>query len=460
MQPISDEDLAIIQRSGLFDPDWYRVTYPDVAASGLTSEHHYLRYGFRLGRNPGPTFSSRYYRHAFASIIKDQEPISALARRQQQAGSVPLPDKGRVLLAAHQSFLSGEHDLALNLAGRHLEAEHRHTLHILQANAATLSANRAGWAEAVSSYLRHFGMDPISAPDNALSLFEALEPVSTPDPVHDGPRISVIMPVRNAALSLEKAVRSILAQSWQNLELIAVDDNSEDDSWRILQALTEEDPRLKLHHLPVNAGPYVARNIALGVVTGDWITCHDADDWAHPQRLAKHMAAVQAEHTSPCVSLTYMARMRLNGFFDTIVNANPFSPDGVTRLSSVSALYRADFLKEKLGYWDTVRVGADSEMIARAERVSGSEALTFPQIGMLCLSTEQGLTRHPVLGVRPKGHLSEIRAAYKDCWSAAHSRRTPEKLYLPFPQHTRRYQGDFGFEIPYEIVVKAHQAHV
>ena len=61
------------------------------------------------------------------------------------------------------------------------------------------------------------------------------------------------MPVRNAALSLEKAVRSILAQSWQNLELIAVDDNSEDDSWRILQALTEEDPRLKLHHLPVNA---------------------------------------------------------------------------------------------------------------------------------------------------------------------------------------------------------------
>jgi glycosyltransferase involved in cell wall biosynthesis len=54
-------DLALLSRSPLFDPGWYRARYPDVAASGLDPAVHYLLFGNREGRNPGPRFDAAWY---------------------------------------------------------------------------------------------------------------------------------------------------------------------------------------------------------------------------------------------------------------------------------------------------------------------------------------------------------------------------------------------------------------
>ena len=449
MWPIAAEDLWLLRNSKEFDAEWYLSRYPDVRAVGLDPAVHYLRYGFRIGRDPGPDFSTRFYQHAFASQVKGREPLTTLARQQQ-----PEVDRHRVFLAAYRVFETGAHQQALELANRYLGVNERHTLDILRANVALAERDDLGWLTAVNAYLSHFGMASISLAqpvEPESSHFDRLtaRPVT---PVRDGPMISVLMAVHNASSSLEQAVRSVLNQSWQNLELIIVDDCSSDDSWAVLQGLATEDARVQLRHLPVNVGPYVARNLALGMANGEWITCHDADDWAHPCRLETHLGTVLKSSVPDPASLTYMVRMQPNGYFDTIVNANPFSPDGVTRISSVSALYNAKFLKEKLGFWDSVRVGADSEMIARAEVVLGRDISKLSQIGMLCLSTEQGLTRDPVLGVRLRGQLSPARTAYKESWSAVHRSVPPDQLYLPFPQKNRRYQGDFGFSVPYRDI--------
>lgn len=449
MWPVSAEDLRLLRKSEEFDADWYISRYPDVQAVGLDPAVHYLRYGYRIGRDPGPAFSTRFHQHAFADLVGESEPLTALAKIDQ-----PHVTPGHVLLAAQRVFATGEHQRALTLADRYLSDEDRHTLNILQANAALAQGDQSGWVRAVNGYLAHFDMEPVTLSAPGQTRFQQLATAPTAA-ITDGPKISVLMAVHNARASITQAVRSILTQSWQNLELLVVDDCSRDDSWAILQSLAAQDPRMHVRRLPVNVGPYVARNLALETASGNWITCHDGDDWAHPRRLELHMQEVQSAKTSCPASLTYMVRMQPDGYFDTIVNANPFSPDGVTRISSVSALYEAGFLRDKLGFWDSVRVGADSEMIARAEAVSGKPIVRFSQLGMICLSTEQGLTRDPVLGVRLSGHLSPARAAYKACWNTAHMSRRRNEMYLPFPQKTRRYQGDFGFDVPYDDILVA-----
>jgi glycosyltransferase involved in cell wall biosynthesis len=450
-----EDYLGILRSSPFFDAEWYKAQYPDVALSGMDAAEHYLRYGFRLGRDPGPDFSTLFFQLALPSLAKSRDPLTQVESVIAETGTFPQPEASKVLNAAHQIFMRGKPETAVALADRFLVEQYRHTLCILRANIALAQNDHVMWIDQVNCFLAAFGQVGIALQAGGLDLFHDLTAAPLPA-ITDGPMISVIMPVCNAEKTLKKALQSILDQTWMNLEVIVIDDCSTDSTPDILDQMVQKDRRLRTHRLPVNVGPYVARNIALSMATGDWITCHDADDWAHPRRLQDHLDVVLSDPSiTDQVSVTHMIRMRPNGYFDTIVNANPFSPDGVTRIASVSALFRADFLRNGLGYWDTVRVGADSEMIARAEKVTGKETRKIKQISMLCLSTETGLTRDPVLGIRPNGHLSEIRAAYEASWRAVHDRFPPENLFLPFPQEVRRYLGDFSFDIPYEDVMTA-----
>lgn len=58
---ISSDDIRLVLESGLFDADWYREQYPDVAKLGMDAVEHYLWLGWRLGRDPGPNFSTQDY---------------------------------------------------------------------------------------------------------------------------------------------------------------------------------------------------------------------------------------------------------------------------------------------------------------------------------------------------------------------------------------------------------------
>lgn len=68
-----DRDAAVIEASGLFDRAWYLNQYPDVAASGMDPLLHYLRFGARMLRNPGPHFDARRYRTAQGAALADDD---------------------------------------------------------------------------------------------------------------------------------------------------------------------------------------------------------------------------------------------------------------------------------------------------------------------------------------------------------------------------------------------------
>lgn len=109
-----------------------------------------------------------------------------------------------------------------------------------------------------------------------------------------GPRISVVMANFRGARWLEKAMRSVLAQSHHDLELILADDASDDDSVAIGRAIAATDTRVHVLALSQNGGPAVARNHALDVATGDWIAIVDSDDIIHPDRLRRLLATAEA----------------------------------------------------------------------------------------------------------------------------------------------------------------------
>lgn len=93
-----------------------------------------------------------------------------------------------------------------------------------------------------------------------------------------GKLISVIVPVFNVELYLEKCIKSILGQSYSNLEVIFVDDGSMDKSAEILDMYAQNDSRVRVIH-QTNKGPSAARNTGLNICRGDYIGFVDADDW-------------------------------------------------------------------------------------------------------------------------------------------------------------------------------------
>lgn len=100
------------------------------------------------------------------------------------------------------------------------------------------------------------------------------------------PRVSIITPVWNRAALIAATLRSALAQTFQDFELILSDDGSTDDSVPRALALASGDPRLVVVRLPHSGCPAVARNAAARVARGEYIAYLDSDDLWLPDKLA------------------------------------------------------------------------------------------------------------------------------------------------------------------------------
>lgn len=92
------------------------------------------------------------------------------------------------------------------------------------------------------------------------------------------PLISVIVPVYNVEKYLDKCVESIVNQTYKNLEIILIDDGSPDNCPKICDAWAEKDSRIKAIHKK-NGGVSFARNTGLEIITGEYVTFVDSDDW-------------------------------------------------------------------------------------------------------------------------------------------------------------------------------------
>lgn len=96
------------------------------------------------------------------------------------------------------------------------------------------------------------------------------------------PAISIIIPVHNAANYLDRCIESLRQQTCTDLELIFVDDASQDDSLKRLRCAEQADARIHVVAFPQNRGVSAARNAGIDLAQGDYIGFCDADDWVEP----------------------------------------------------------------------------------------------------------------------------------------------------------------------------------
>src|SRR4051812_3805973 len=114
------------------------------------------------------------------------------------------------------------------------------------------------------------------------------------------PTVSVMIPVHNAAAFVGRTVRSILAQTFTDFELLILDDGSRDASPRILRELAESDRRIRLS-LRENHGALATRNELLKLARGKYLAVNDADDVSLRHRLERQVAFLDANPEVVCV---------------------------------------------------------------------------------------------------------------------------------------------------------------
>lgn len=404
-----------------FDPVWYLDEYTDVARAGISPLLHFIRHGEGEGRLPVRVAALEHEQALWRQHAGDPAPslaalealwtspewreasyaawalarwyawqgewarvVELLARGEHRRARRLPRHTGPWLLEADaltrlgrleqaEACLDGlaaatpdDHDVALARANL-LAAWSREGNNVERFDARRLALLNGIW--------REHGLGEVQLADAAapLSLDNLALHVVGPDRFsypaeHASPRVSVIVPAHNAADALPTALASLAAQRGVALEVIVVDDASTDGTAAAAEAFAARDARFRVLLQPFNQGAYAARNRGLAAARGDFITVHDSDDWSHPDKLAVQAQGLEQHpqwmacnsHWVRCTPALMFGRWRLE--------------QGWIYRNTSSLMFRRKVF-DTLGFWDRVRVEADTEYYHRIRAAFGSAAL-------------------------------------------------------------------------------------
>jgi hypothetical protein len=211
------------------------------------------------------------------------------------------------------------------------------------------------------------------------------------------PRVTVLMTVFNGERHLGEAVDSVLGQSFDDFELLIVDDASTDGTSAILGALT--DPRVRVVPNAQNLGLTRSLNRGLALARGDLIARHDADDVSEPERLARQVAFLDAHPDAALVGSCY--RKIDDSGAPLGDRALPLDHDRIRwalhfycPFIHSAVVFRADVIQALGGYDETFVYAQDYDLwsrVAAAHRVANlAEMLVRYRIGAATLTATIG----------------------------------------------------------------------
>lgn len=250
------------------------------------------------------------------------------------------------------------------------------------------------------------------------------------------PRVSVIMPVRDGARFITAAVRSILEQTMDDLELLVVDDGSTDDSVARVQAFGDTRVRVLRGE---RLGASAARNLGLDHARGRWVAWHDADDIALPQRLEVLLGAVSDGADFAHSDMVFIDEDdRATGYLRSSCmpqqNILPFmlregtpynNPTMIIRRSAVSAL-RFD---------ESLVIGEDTDFVRRLTRTASGVHVPEP----LTLYRRHGGSIS--LGTGPDAHWAHVQRIVEE-----------EPLEALVPEAFREYRPEDAAAVARSVV--------
>jgi len=458
-----------------FDTQHYVNSYPEVEASGLNPVVHYIKVGKEKGYLPRPApetitkLDVSTIRHKLLGIGFQQSALSDFEVLSKQ-NDIPVAIDAKLELALWQ-MRSGTSE-GFRKASRHLDEVEKlrsvshgsmcriaivrllsyffeglsndgksayatyalnglasPDLLLVRANFEDNAQSRLPWLNAI---LDHYGISGVSLDSAGGTAYDRLcgKATKCPNLSSEMPKVSIILAAYEAPETILTALKSIQNQTYQNLEVIIVDDasptNSTEDAVRNFIA---NDKRFSYYKLNQNGGAYIARNYALDRTSGEFVTLHDADDWSHPSKIATQVEyLLNNSETIGCTS----EQARLTEDLQTIRARSNF-----IIFNTSSFMFRRQPVRDAVGYWDTVRYGADTEFIERIQSHFGRKTFAKIPTGPLSFQrqSETSVTSGTFTGVDVERFGS--RRTYHNAYRAFHKtatnlKFTGERNHRPF----------------------------
>ena len=494
----------------LFSTNGYLAAHADVAEAGMNPLVHFLRYGQYEGRFPRAGNSALALDEALWAGQGEQDALDDL---RALVANPSLPEPERVYAAwalARWHGSCGEWRYIEPLLGHLHEADARFVFlralplvevdaliksgalaqaqqrlaelmekhpdngDFLLARANWLAAREAGAAERLACINALFEKSNLVS--LALKKGEAqlklgnLRADRAENPVAASghrPLVTVLVPAFNAEKTLPTALENLASQTWTALEVLVIDDCSADGTAAVAESFAARDPRFRLLRAPFCQGPYVARNLGVAEAQGEFVTVHDADDWSHPQKIARQVECLlQNPRRAACTSHWVRCSEEL------VFGSWRIEEGWIHRNVSSLMLRRRVF--EALGYWDRVKVSADTEYYYRILRAYGADAVTevmpgvplaFGRVGSQSLTGASETHERTSLGGVRKLYLDAAFAWHRQSKGAAdlYLPARPARRLFPIPPALRVEVQDWPGARPWQpgrrnILLVAHGA--
>lgn len=444
----------------IFDPEWYLAHYSDIAHAKVDPFEHYRVFGWKEGRWPccltSVTLDNR--------IWANQETKESLQELERIANDNKSTQRGLACWFLCRWFASwGDWDRAIvyvegMLKDQMIRLFVPHQGPFLLAFTIYFQSKQIALAESVisnknwpESTNKILAMSMLTKGNEKLRLINRvfsenglleISLDSTPNiddistntendnkkPKFWDPLVSIIIPCFNAENTISTAIQSLLNQTYAKLEIIVVDDASNDKTASVLRNWVKKDSRVKYIRMPNNSGAYAARNKGLTVSKGGLITTHDADDWSHPQKIEKQVLSLKNNRKLKAV-LSHWVRTTPNLEFERWR-----MEEGWIYRNVSSLMFRRSVFKS-IGFWDTVSVNADTEYYLRIQKKYGVASMgeVLPNIPLSFGRVDSGsLTQTSATHLRTQ--FNGVRKDYID--SALRWQQETKKLYIP--QHGLR----------------------
>jgi colanic acid/amylovoran biosynthesis glycosyltransferase len=185
------------------------------------------------------------------------------------------------------------------------------------------------------------------------------------------PRVTIIIPTHNRSTLIGRGIESVLSQSYQDFELIIIDDGSDDDTESVVQHYVDQNPGT-IHYVYIPwGGASVARNKGVELAQGEYIAFLDSDDYWHPDKLVKQVAFLDAHphvgfvHTRCQIQLTdAYAPVNMVPVSDIPANDSDDYLRG-DRTISMTVMIRREIILQSRGFDETFLTTQDTELWTR-----------------------------------------------------------------------------------------------
>ena len=161
------------------------------------------------------------------------------------------------------------------------------------------------------------------------------------------PAVSIVMPARNAAPFVEKAIVSVCKQTFSSWELLVIEDASDDETRAIITGLAASNPHIRLFINDTRLGVAACRNIGMALARGKYIAFLDSDDLWHPEKLVRQVQFIESSGSA----ITFSSYLRITSDGRALCHVVP--PASV----DYHAILRSNFIGNLTALFDRHRLG-------------------------------------------------------------------------------------------------------